>query len=155
MRNKKNKGLYYKQYYIKNYEKILERNREQYKKNREKILKKSKQYYQKNKEKIIKRNLKYKENNKDKYIGYRKKHYRKHREKILKYHRDRIEIFIKNLGGKCFLCGFNNRRALQIHHKNGEKEQKRDWIKKNFDTNKIQLLCANCHAIIHYKNKYG
>ena len=49
--------------------------------------------------------------------------------------------------GKCEKCGFNDKRALCIHHKN----------KKRGDNNRanLELLCWNCHVIEHFKDKSG
>ncbi|HEC66365.1 MAG TPA: HNH endonuclease [bacterium] len=42
--------------------------------------------------------------------------------------------------------------ALQIDHINPkDKIRKRDWFRKGYDLSKIQLLCANCHAIKTYE----
>ena len=80
--------------------------------------------------------------------------YRFHgRRTVLRAREDRIEI-IKQLGGKCVLCGFSDPRALDIDHIDRTKKlrmksyplQRRvsDW-KKNIKS--IRLLCANCHRI--------
>lgn len=67
-----------------------------------------------------------------------------------------IDVYNK-FGNKCSKCGFSNVIALQIHHKNEkDKERKKDWRKLDYDLNKVELLCANCHMIFHYHNiKYG
>lgn len=108
-----------------------------------------------------------------------KRHYSKHRKYQLKYariHRKQIqarnreyykrlrEKIIKQLGGKCCKCGFNDKRALQVDHINGggtreTKGMTRSYYLfvlrelKNGDQNKYQLLCANCNWIKRYEKK--
>ena len=55
------------------------------------------------------------------------------------------------MGGKCVRCGFSDIRALQIHHRLIKtKIRKLDYLTKKYDLNKVELVCANCHAIEHY-----
>lgn len=68
------------------------------------------------------------------------------------------------LGNKCILCGFDDYRALQVDHieGNGSSEYKHSYggtywrrviesvLKKE---NKYQLLCANCNWIKRYNGK--
>jgi len=49
--------------------------------------------------------------------------------------------------GECEECGYSDKRALCIHHK--DKNTKNN-IRKN-----LELLCWNCHMIKHYKDKSG
>ena len=49
--------------------------------------------------------------------------------------------------GKCELCGFNDKRALCIHHKN---KNPRDNSRDN-----LILLCWNCHSILHFNDNSG
>lgn len=42
---------------------------------------------------------------------------------------------------KCERCGFDDPRALQVHHK--------DKNRKNNRLENLELLCANCHLIEH------
>ncbi len=67
---------------------------------------------------------------------------------------------VKELGGKCYRCGYNkNLAALQFHHRDPEiKEDVLDarslsnrtieWIKN--ELKKCDLLCANCHTEYHH-----
>lgn len=77
-----------------------------------------------------------------------------------KRQRDRI---LKILGGECVKCGFNDNRALQIDHINGNGisdkgiTKNNKWfnlVEKSFlaQENKYQLLCANCNWIKKYEN---
>lgn len=70
---------------------------------------------------------------------------------------------IKYKGGKCINCGFDKHpSALQFHHRDPSKKDfsiakcnLTSWEKnKNIITvelDKCDLLCSNCHAIIHSK----
>lgn len=66
-------------------------------------------------------------------------------------------------GGKCEKCGYNNcEGALQFHHIDPSKKEfilsefevtkfcSLDDLKREVD--KCQLLCANCHAEVHYND---
>lgn len=44
---------------------------------------------------------------------------------------------------KCERCGYNNIIALEIHHKDKNRE--------NNDLNNLEILCCNCHTIEHRK----
>lgn len=52
-----------------------------------------------------------------------------------------------NEDGKCERCGFSDKRALCIHHK--------DKNPKNNSEENLELLCWNCHQIWHYEDKSG
>jgi len=49
--------------------------------------------------------------------------------------------------GKCEDCDFNDIRILTIHHL--------DRNRKNNTRKNLMLLCWNCHALRHYKEKTG
>jgi len=88
------------------------------------------------------------------------------KESWKKYQREKIRTIrsevIEKLGGKCISCGYNDNRALQVDHVNGGggKERKiyswKYWkmLKNLTDMQEYQLLCANCHAIKSYHEKY-
>ena len=61
------------------------------------------------------------------------------------------------LGGKCIICGFNmHLAALTFHHRDpNEKDfnigslKHKSWDMVKSELDKCDLLCANCHNIIH------
>lgn len=72
------------------------------------------------------------------------------------------EKSVEYKGGKCEICGYDKCiAALEFHHINPEEKDSTwvrmmgytfsDLIKKELD--KCQLLCANCHREVHYKEK--
>ena len=78
---------------------------------------------------------------------------------------DKKEKLIKELGGKCEKCGFDDFRALDIHHINGEtklmppkraytwQRRLKDW---NANKGNLLLLCANCHRLVTWEERnYG
>lgn len=92
--------------------------------------------------------------------GFNKETWKKYsREKT----RKTKKYIIEKLGDKCCKCGFNDIRALQIDHivsGNGNKERKLyGWkyysiLNALKDLSDYQLLCANCHSIKSYHEKY-
>lgn len=63
------------------------------------------------------------------------------------------------MGGKCAVCGYSSHyAALEFHHYSGDKEHSlSNILKRSFDRcvielNKCQLVCSNCHAIIHSRH---
>ena len=81
-----------------------------------------------------------------------------------KYHvnvirRKRKKKAVAYLGGHCIRCGFKEHQsALQFHHRNPDDKSfqvsstnmTKAWSKVQEELNKCDLLCANCHAIIHW-----
>ena len=74
------------------------------------------------------------------------------------------QILVDYKGGKCEICGYNKcLGALEFHHLNPE-EKEFTISKKNVNNNTIKiedlkreadkciLVCANCHAELHYKD---
>ena len=72
---------------------------------------------------------------------------------------------IEALGGCCEVCGFRDKRALQIDHINGggavQRRAGKNWLRiyreiLSSKTDKYQLLCANCNWIKRAERKeYG
>lgn len=79
-----------------------------------------------------------------------------------KSHRRLRKRAIEKLGGKCVMCGFDDPRALQIDHVegNGNKHRRKShwysYYKSIVDGTieiSVQLLCANCNFIKRHENK--
>ena len=123
-------------------------------------------YYSKNKRKILDYHKKHRLKNLDKYKAYEKKFRILHKERLSiemrKYqNKKRLEIleFIGNT--KCKKCGFDDWRALQIDHVNGNGKQESKIMKQYYayfrhikeNIQNYQILCANCNWIKRYENK--
>ena len=94
-------------------------------------------------------------------LNYFKEYYFTKRKKKQKdrYDQFRLKVFNK-LGNQCFVCKFNDIRALQIDHLfgGGSKERQKmnscKFLKQVLLDKKgnYQLLCANCNWIKRYEN---
>lgn len=67
---------------------------------------------------------------------------------------------VKELGGKCEICGYNKCiDALVFHHKDPSEKDfglaqngiMHDWKEYLLEAKKCMLLCANCHAEEHFR----
>jgi hypothetical protein len=67
-------------------------------------------------------------------------------------------------GKICSICGFSDHRALQYHHRDPKtkKFNVSDAIRLGYgmdsilaEIEKCDILCANCHSILHYKQHNG
>ncbi len=52
---------------------------------------------------------------------------------------------LKIRGKSCERCNYNKYEILQVHHKDGNKN--------NNDLNNLELICPNCHFEMHYLEK--
>lgn len=90
--------------------------------------------------------------------AFREKIRNKYRLKTYKKLQDsRIQILkIIQMKGKCERCGFDDVRALVIHHHFGN-ANKENWFQQSKDILEgripYSILCANCHMIIHNPRK--
>ena len=121
------------------------------------MLEKTKQqkykYYKENHEKINKWRREYYQCRVEHFKAYARK-YRK------KTYWDLKEKILNKYGSKCIQCGFDDLRALQIDHVNGDGKDERKYHGSSFYlkmilkdmTGKYQILCANCNIIKSYKN---
>jgi hypothetical protein len=60
----------------------------------------------------------------------------------------------------CVRCGFNDWRCLDFHHKGDKDNEVSNMIglsKKRIldEISKCEVVCANCHRIIHFEEKNG
>lgn len=69
---------------------------------------------------------------------------------------------IKRYGGKCQICGYNRcPEALSFHHKNPNQKSfglaqnglTHSWEEYLKECEKCILICANCHAELHWREK--
>jgi len=127
-KNKKEQEQYFKEYYQKNKDKILLKNKIYRKNNRKKILSQKKEYwlknknniiecakiyYEKNKEHILKQCKGYRENNKEHYSEYNKKYRIKNKERI----KERLEKNKKYIFGYMKKWRKYNRNNLMVYAK--------------------------------------
>ena len=86
--------------------------------------------------------------------------YRNTKKNLQKKYKNWINEY-KNKRG-CIKCGIKDYRVLDLHHKDGNKKEFSlgmiltngygfSRIKKEAD--KCIVICANCHRILHYKEK--
>lgn len=70
---------------------------------------------------------------------------------------------VKRHGGKCEICGYNKCiDALQFHHRNPEEKDfglassgiSHSWEEYLAESQKCILVCANCHAELHWKENH-
>lgn len=148
-------------YYLKNKDKILERNKIWKEKNREKYLDARERYYQKNKKKIISKTTQWQKENPEKKKESAKKTYQKHKEKMLMGCRDRrITLKLELLNHysqnklECNVCGFNDIDCLALDHINGggsldRKKEPSSYfyrrLKREGFPEGFQVLCNNCN----------
>ena len=91
-------------------------------------------------------------------------------DKVLWYKKNRHkakQFCFDYLGGKCQRCGVDNLPLCCYHFHHINRSEKDFIIGNSFNVknykhmekikkelNKCMLLCANCHAIIHWENSY-
>ena len=102
-------------------------------------------------------------NNREKFNATRRRYYRNNKRKINQYafqwRRKRYDWFIKyKQTHPCERCGQSDYRCLEFHHPEGRKESNLSvgsMINHRKETlleemKRCQILCANCHKIIHF-----
>lgn len=70
------------------------------------------------------------------------------RKKGIEYKKDWANYRKKawdKLPHKCVSCGIKNEKVLIVHHK--------DKNRKNGNIENLEILCLNCHSLIHRENK--
>jgi hypothetical protein len=70
----------------------------------------------------------------------------------------------QKVGRVCMRCGISDPRVLDFHHadKNGKDGGIASAVGKNWGVKRIldeiakcEVLCANCHRILHWEERYG
>lgn len=143
------RSQYQKEYYLRNKERIKERNAARYETKKEEILEKTNTYYHQNKEKRVV----WKQKNKERLTQYFQEHYRKNpdikkrrnREKRFKEYRITEEQYLhlfEQQGGRCLGC---NRHQDELN--------KKLCVDHCHTTGKVRgLLCTPCNLAVGLVN---
>lgn len=76
---------------------------------------------------------------------------------------ERKKQMIEYKGGKCIRCGYNKcPDALDFHHRNPDEKEfsisrygrSCSVVKWKKELDKCDLLCRNCHAELHFEDKW-
>jgi len=127
-----------------------------------------KRYRQENKEKIRQKNREYRDKNRERVREWnkiwREKNKERHNECQRICHngtnRERKEAAIESFGGKCDICGYiyngKNFAAFDFHHidPSTKKDKSINFLLVGYleELKKCQLLCSNCHRVLHQEN---
>jgi hypothetical protein len=97
---------------------------------------------------------------------YRKLHYQKNKQKYIdkakKFTKSMVDWFFEYKKGlKCKVCGENRYWVLDFHHRDkNEKEIEISSLYRNGNRKKLlkeiekcDVLCANCHRDLHFKER--
>lgn len=109
------------------------------------------EYYIRNREKILHERIKYRKNNLEKV--------KKREQRSNLNGRKKLENFKKSKG--CKRCKIKNPIVLQFHHRDPKtklftigNKHKSKWKKVLEEIQKCDILCANCHLILHSKERH-
>ena len=61
--------------------------------------------------------------------------------------RDYRTLAFKHYPAECSVCRYSNKEALEVHHI--------DKDRNNNSIENLQILCANCHTLLHKGKLYG
>ena len=91
--------------------------------------------------------------NPDRARAVNKRNYAKVRGKLIEYKRNYL------LSNPCSVCGESRLACLEFHHTRPEDKERgiaqiRTIAKFMEEVKKCVVVCANCHAIIHYTGVY-
>ena len=165
-RNRARLLAYAKQYQQDHKEEVAARNKKYYAAKRGADIVRRRKHHQDNKEQERATQHTYWIEHRDECLAQKKVYYRKNREAILAKNRKRRRDFkrmcIESVGGKCIQCGFDNIAALDFHHRDAttkiadiaflvDSHQCQEGISGVLkeELAKCELLCRNCHAILH------
>jgi protein-arginine kinase activator protein McsA len=77
--------------------------------------------------------------------------------------REQLRAFVRESKKVCEMCGEDHPAALQFHHRNPEEKEfaishliSRGWSKSKIqiEIDKCRVLCANCHAKLHWEDSH-
>lgn len=105
------------------------------------------------------------EKRKEYQANYIRKHYQENKQYYIDKARENkralsvwFQEYKKTLS--CSICGFSHHAALQFHHRDSKETNVSQMINKGSskenimkEIEKCDVLCANCHAILHYEQR--
>ncbi len=111
----------------------------------------------------------WREQNIEKLREYRRKWYlqnRDHAKEKIKERKRKIKTWLSNYKKEliCQSCGENHIACLEFHHRESQNKDiilarvvNNGWSLKRIqiEIDKCQVLCANCHRKVHYKEHRG
>lgn len=96
---------------------------------------------------------------------YYEKYKESHNKKIVERRRNKkldYDVYIRSLGLKCIKCGVNHPATLDFHHRDPSKKEDTvsnlKWSgcsleRLKLEIDKCDILCSNCHRILHYEDR--
>ena len=104
--------------------------------------------------------------NKEEKRAYSRKYYQEHKEEIcarwhIRYQKRRAVINRYKQIKSCAICGNKDFRCLEFHAPDGHLGRAvsvlviHSWAKAKAEITRCIVVCANCHKILHYEEKYG
>lgn len=148
-------------------DKVKELKHREYEKHKDRYKKYRHNYYLTHKDQLLQKRREYYQKNKERIRAYVKDWVRNHRKHINeRVHMVKQKLLLDILrehNFKCDKCGFNDIRALQIHHHFGDpygfNRTNRQWwnrLREAYEKKvPIAVLCANCHFILHHPNRFA
>lgn len=111
----------------------------------------SRAYYARNKEKQLAKHKEWVAVNKDKIREHQRERKRERKLQAVEY-----------LGGHCIRCLQEHHPAVYEFHHRDPNDKDRDpskmlqlsWKRLEAELNKCDLLCANCHRLVHHQDRY-
>lgn len=144
-------------------ERRKEYDRLRYQNNKAELLSKAKENYQTHKEDKKIKASEHRKANKDRIKTYYQNTKEYQIQQVLNRRDSNKAEYILLKGGKCEVCGFEyngeNAACFDFHHIDPSKKEydpstaiRLSKEKALLELDKCQLVCANCHRLIHYKS---
>lgn len=117
----------------------------------------TKEWYSKNRERMRELRKKWYDNNRDSEREKAKVRQKKRREDFNKWYYEYKSTL------SCIKCGFSHPAAIDFHHRERSEKEFDPSMMRNFtnkkrflkEIEKCDVLCSNCHRILHYNEVNG
>jgi hypothetical protein len=168
-RQRQSKKEYDRAYRERNRERLRAQQRRYREQNRERIRVRQREHYDSNREQILAQQREYYDSNREQILGRRREYYDSNRERLRARRREvRMQArakLVDEKGGRCAHCGETDTQVLCFHHhpiSRAELRRRGHVVLRSasFELPSVQvdirkntiLLCANCHARVHWKS---